>query len=343
MLNVSKKVFWGIALSTALSLVSISGVADYTQHQQSTAFVNKMVSEHGFKAQDINVWLQQAERQERILELIARPAEKTKPWYEYREIFLGADRVKQGLEFWQQYQSELSKAEQQFGVPAHVIVAIIGVETRFGRYKGSYRVLDALATLGFDYPPRSKFFRSELEHFFLLSREQGFDPLNLKGSYAGAMGFGQFISSSYRNYAVDFDGDKVADIINNPVDAIGSVANYFKRHGWKTGQPVVAQAKLSSNTNRSLLSDKPKPQWPLAQLAQQGFSVAKAVPGSEGLIAAPFPLQQSDQEEVWLAFNNFYVITRYNHSRLYAMAVHQLSEEIEAAYQRSQKQMAAAL
>ncbi len=204
--------------------------------------VDELVAEEGFDRQELMKVFAQAQRKDSILEAIARPAEKTKPWYQYREIFLNEKREQQGVEFFNQHRATLLRAEREFGVPAEIIVAIIGVETSYGRVAGSYRVLDALSTLAFDYPPRSPFFTAELKDFLILTRDQGMDPTDLMGSYAGAMGYGQFMPSSYRNYAIDFDHDGKIDIWENPVDAIGSVANYFKQHGWRQGDVVVAAA-----------------------------------------------------------------------------------------------------
>ena len=209
-------------------------------------------------------------------------------------------------------------------MPKALITSIIGVETFYGRNKGSYRVIDSLATLAFDYPPRSKFFSGELEAYLLFVKEQGFDATQVKGSYAGAMGYGQFISSSYRHYAVDFDGDGIVDIVNNPIDAIGSVANYFKMHGWKTGMPVTATAVLDSNTNRQIASKKLKPKLTVAQLEAEGFRSSVKLEQSQKATAMILSGEAGD--EAWIGLKNFYVITRYNHSKLYAMAVYQLSQ-----------------
>ena len=190
------------------------------------------------------------ERKQNILDAIARPAEKTKPWSEYRDVFLTDSRISEGVEFWRANAAALARAQQEYAVPPEIVVAIIGVETRYGRNAGTYRVLDALATLAFDYPPRSDFFRGELTEFLLLAREEGVDPRSLTGSYAGAMGYGQFIPSSFRNYAVDFDGDGKRNIWTNPHDAIGSVANYFGEHGWTADGHVVEPAAITRPQRR---------------------------------------------------------------------------------------------
>lgn len=218
--------------------------ADYTGANVDE-FIAEMTRDYGFASEQLRDLFKQAERKQAILDAISRPAERVKPWKEYRPIFLTDSRVAQGVDFWRENEAALSRAEAEYGVPAEIIVAIIGVETFYGRNTGSHRVIDALSTLGFDYPPRQPFFRQQLKEFLLLTREEQVDPLTLKGSYAGAMGLPQFMPSSFRAYAVDFDGDGHIDIWNNPTDAIGSAASYFKQHGWAAGEPVVARAKVS--------------------------------------------------------------------------------------------------
>ncbi|KZY71107.1 lytic murein transglycosylase B [Oleiphilus sp. HI0071] len=309
-------------------MVFASGVvrADYSEHPLAQSFIDKMVNEHGFEEGFLRDTLKQAERKESILKAISRPAEKRLNWAEYSKIFLTEKRIRFGKEFMLKYAAVLERAESEFGVPKEIITAIIGVETRYGQNKGSYRVLDALTTLGFDYEPRGKFFTKELTQMFLLAREQGFNVADLKGSYAGAMGYGQFISSSYRHYAVDFDGDGVVDILNNPVDAIGSVANYFKEHRWHEGKPVAERADLSDLDYQGLLNKSLKPKYQMADLRAKGLLGFEEVPDDAAVKI--LDLQGDEGQETWLAWHNFYVITRYNHSHLYAMAVYQLSKEI---------------
>ncbi|MBL4828097.1 MAG: lytic murein transglycosylase B [Spongiibacteraceae bacterium] len=296
----------------------------YAHHPKSALFIEKMVNKHGFDRNYLERLMAGAMRKQSILDAISRPAEKTKSWKQYRKIFLTKKRTEQGREFIYLYANALKRAEREFGVPKEIIAAIIGVETSYGRNKGSYRVVDALATLGFDYPPRSQFFSKQLEEFLLLVKEQKFDAEKVKGSYAGAMGYGQFIPSSYRSFAIDFDGDGVADIINNPVDAIGSVANYFKSEGWRTGEMVTSPASVSANYNSDLANKKLKPKHSYAQLREDGYLASVAL--SDDVMVTPLRLKGRDGDEHWLGLKNFYVITRYNHSRLYAMAVYQLSE-----------------
>lgn len=314
------------------STLSCAADTSYEANPLASALVDELVAEEGFEREALLQIMAQAKRQESILEAISRPAEKTKAWWEYRNIFLNQKREDQGVDFWQKHSETLARAEATYGVPASIIVAVIGVETYYGRIAGRYHVLDALATLAFDYPRRSEFFTKELKHYLLLTREQGFDPAQMMGSYAGAMGYGQFMPSSYRSYAVDFDGDGITDIWNNPVDAIGSVANYFKRHGWREGESVVFAATASSDDlsidlfvqGRSGL----KPERTIDQFADAGIKPVEPVPPQALATAMKFELQ--DGFEYWLGLHNFYVITRYNHSAMYAMSVYQLSERLAA-------------
>lgn len=301
-------------------------VLAYVENPQSQAFIDTMVKKHGFDRVYMEAVIGAAERKQPILDAIAKPAEKTLTWGEYRDIFITQTRIDQGREFLVDQQATLARAEKTFGVPRQIIAAILGVETRYGRHTGGYRVVDALATLSFDYPPRSKFFTQQLEEFFLLVREQGFDATTVMGSYAGAMGYGQFIPSSYRGYAVDFDGDKVADIINNPVDAIGSVANYFSKHGWRSGEQVVVAAKTTATVATDMMNPSGRPALTIAELKPKGLVPVTAIAPDTKVI--PLLLDGKAGPEYWLGFDNFYVITRYNHSHMYAMAVYQLSQAL---------------
>ncbi len=314
-------------------LCSPSLFADYSQHEKTEDFVSRMVAEHQFDKAELMTLLGDAKKQQSILDAISRPAEKTKEWFEYRKIFIQDSRINQGVEFWLSNQAVIEQASEKFGVSAEVIVAIIGVETRYGRHKGKYRVLDALTTLGFDYPKRAKFFRGELEHFLLLAREQKQDPRDLKGSYAGAMGYGQFIPSSYRHYAVDFDGDDVIDIWKNTSDAVGSVANYFKRHHWRENAPVLARARIKDDFDKDVLNARSKPKYTLKELEAKGYTLVDMAL-SDDTKAIPLMFVGDHGKEFWLGFDNFYVITRYNRSHLYAMAVWELSQKIKQSFER---------
>ncbi len=314
-----------------LAALSSYAVADYRSSPAAIAFTEDMVARHGMDREWVRAVLAGAERKQSIIDAISRPAEKALEWKAYKKIFLQPDRIEAGAEFWHRHRDTLARAEQRFGVPARIIVAIIGVETKFGRIMGNYRVIDALATLSFDYPPRSRFFTGQLEQYLLLVREQDFDVFALKGSYAGAMGFGQFIPGSYRHYAVDFDNDGVVDILTNPVDAIGSVANYFAVHGWRSGEPVVTRGVRLRDADTTLINDDLKPAHTLAQLQRRGFAPLQRLPAeAAGNVVG---LTGDEGEEYWIGLHNFYVITRYNHSRLYAMAVWQLSQLIGDQYE----------
>ena len=304
----------------------------YAGRPEVNGFIDEMVEKHGFERAALETLFGQVEKKQSILDAISRPAE-AKPWHEYRPIFLTPSRIDGGVQYWRENRDVLDKAAEKFGVDPRVVVAIIGVETRYGRHAGRYRVADALATLAFDYPPRAKFFRSELEQFLLLTREERVDPLEAKGSYAGAMGHGQFIPSSYREYAVDFDGDGHRDLWHSRYDIIGSVANYLSRHGWQHRAPVAHPGQVSGNDYHAYLDKGLKPATPLGKLRAAGVRVADDLP--DDLPAALLELEGKHGPEYWVGFNNFYVITRYNRSPLYAMAVHQLSEEIEKQYLRA--------
>ena len=291
--------------------------------EQVRKFADRMASQHGFAAEEVRAVLADAEVKQNILDAISRPAEKTKPWHEYRKIFLTDERIDLGVDFWAEHKAAIDQASARFGVDPAMLVAIVGVETFYGRRTGSFRVLDALATLGFRYPPRSEFFQRELEEFFLLTREQALDPREPKGSYAGAMGAPQFISSSYRAYAVDGDGDGRVDLWNSWPDVISSVANYFSVHGWETDGPVTTRAteRGTVEPGSGLKLDNT-----VAGLEKAGVRFDPAVGGEAP--ATLIELEAADGLEYWVAYKNFYVITRYNRSRLYAMAAHDLARAI---------------
>ena len=315
------------------TLVSATSLADYSKHPSANDFISFMVDEHQFEQAQVESWLQSAKRQESIIKAMRRPAEKAKPWHDYRKIFVTETRTNRGLQFWRENQQTLERAEQEFGVDPAIIVSIIGIETNYGRNLGSYNVIDALATLAFDYyteiekrESRRKFFTTQLEHLLLLSREQGKDPLTLKGSYAGAMGWGQFMPNSYRHYAVDYDNDNFADIWSNPTDAIGSVANYFAKHGWKEGQPVATRAHVDGDMDETHINSMKRPKLTVMMLQDQGYKAISKI--DEDLTASPIRLTAKFGQEYWLGFHNFYVIGRYNPRTKYAMAVFQLSQDL---------------
>lgn len=299
------------------------------------AFIGEMAAEHGFAVRDLERWIAAAKFQPKVVELMSRPIVEPPKWFEYAPQFLAPARVERGVAFWNANSEALARAEQRTGVPAEVVVAIIGVETYYGRYTGSHRVIDALATLAFDYPRRATFFRGELREFLLLAREQGFSPLVPKGSFAGAMGLPQFMPGSYRRYALDFDGSGRADLFGSAEDAIGSVANYLARHDWQRGQPVILPARIEPDRRDGVarrLDGGLSERRSIAAWAEEGVT-ADSLPTD----LAPEPVgvlvleEGAAEASHWLAFHNFYVITRYNRSRLYATAVWRLAQAIRAA------------
>ncbi|WP_339081341.1 lytic murein transglycosylase B [Pseudomonas sp. TMP9] len=321
---------WMVRTAPWLALVGVCGAvqpalaSDYQQSPQVAEFIGEMTRDYGFAGEQLVGMFAEVERKQAILDAISRPAEKVKQWKDYRPIFITDARINNGVAFWKLHEETLARAEAEYGVPAQVIVAIIGVETSYGGNTGSWRVMDALSTLAFDYPPRSPFFRKELREFLLLTREEQVEPLSLKGSYAGAMGLPQFMPSSFRAYAVDFDGDGHINIWTNPVDAIGSVASYFKRHAWQPGQPVVSAATVKGAQVDQGLTVGLDPVKTAAELRALGWTSAD--PLADDLPVTAFRLEGAEGPEHWLGLPNFFVITRYNRSVMYAMAVNQLAE-----------------
>ncbi len=316
-------------LLSGLLVCSFTIKAEIINQQE---FIQNMVVQHGLDEFRLNYLFKQAKVKKSILKVMFRPStgKKATPWYKYRRRFVTSKRIKDGVKYWQRNASALERAQWHYGVPAEIIVAIIGVETLYGQNKGHFRVLDALTTLAFHYPRRADFFRQELEHYLLLTDEEGLDPLKQKGSYAGAMGIGQFMPSSFRRYAVDFDNDGRRDIWKNNVDAIGSVANYFNSHGWESGQPVIIATQIRPNAVDTLLGLKFKPEYSLAFLKRKGLLYHGDEPNStKGMF---IDLETEIGTVYWLGFQNYYVITRYNRSKRYAMAVYQLAQEIANRY-----------
>ena len=315
------------------------------QREDIRNFIDEVSTRHQLDQEAVQALLAEGRHQPRIIEAISRPAERVLRWWEYRERLVSAQRVEMGRAFWQEHRDLLRDIESRSGVEAHYITAIIGIETNYGRNKGSWRVLDALMTLGFDYPPRGRFFRSELEHFLLLAKEEGLDPKETLGSYAGAMGAQQFMPSSYRRFAVNQDmastpGER--NLFTDWADVMASVANYFLAHGWQPGAPVLAEASAPAGTMAGLDRSNLRLHTTLAQLAEQGVEVkhiTRETAGATSNAWAPdtavmlLPAELPDAEQVRVGFNNFQVITRYNRSILYAMAVHDLAlaikEEVE--------------
>ena len=310
----------------SIPLVVAAG-GSYGTRKDVADYVEDVAQEHGFDASRLKSLLGAVAFRKDIIDRISRPAEKVWTWGRYKRQLVDEQRVVEGVKFWRAHRETLSRAEEVYGVAPEVVVAIIGIETRYGRITGSFPVLESLMTLGFDYPARAGFFRKELTEFLLLAREEGKDPTALNGSYAGAMGYGQFISSSYRHYAVDFDGDDVRDIWHNPVDAIGSIANYFHKHRWQGGHPRALRVSLSRPiADLSTALDQTER---VSDYLALGV-IAPSLPTN--LTARLYEVEGENGTEHWLALHDFYVITRYNRSHLYALAVHHLADLIKSRY-----------
>lgn len=307
----------------------------YAQRAEVRAFIAELAAEEGFDARALRRLFARARYQPKVIAAISRPVLAPPKWYEYAPRFLDPERVDAGLLFWHDHAAVLSRAEHELGVPQEVIVAILGVETYYGRNLGNYPVFDALTTLAFDYPRRTAFFRSELKQFLLLAREQGISPLVPKGSYAGAMGPAQFMPSSIRAYGLDFDADGRVDLVGDFDDAIGSVAHYLARHGWQSGQPIMEPMRIDTDGAeegiRRQLEDGLTDRRSLAAWVHEGVTgfmiPGDLAPDAAGLLM----LEEADAPSYWLVFNNWYVLTRYNQSRLYAAAVWKLAQALKAA------------
>ena len=319
-----KKIFARLLFCCGL-IISFNALAAIEETELFNGFVNTMVEKHQFDDAALKQLFQSVEIKENIIKAMERPAEGL-PWYKYRKIFMTDKRILGGVTFWQENEVALLEVESKTGVPAEIIVAIIGVETQYGGNTGHHRVIDALSTLGFAYPKRSQFFLGELESFLILCREEKMNPLEPTGSYAGAMGIPQFMPSSYRAYAADFENDKKRDIWNNPADAIASVANYFIKHNWQKGGDVAFPVTTEGDTYQQALTEGLKPD--LKWLDLQALSVSSQQTLKQDEIVKLLSYQQEEQNDLWVGLHNFYVITRYNHSSLYAMAVYQLSQAV---------------
>jgi membrane-bound lytic murein transglycosylase B len=297
-----------------------------THRSDVKSFIAEMADQHAFKKKELRKLLAAAQSQPAILEAMERPAEKAKLWYEYRPIFVSERRIREGTEFWLAHRQELDRASVRSGVAPEYLTAILGVETYYGRLTGTYRVLDALATLAFDYPPRAKFFRDELEQFFLLTRDFNLDPLTVKGSYAGAMGAPQFMPSNYRRYAVDANADGRVDLWTSWPDVCASVGNYLKEHGWNPGEPVLSEASVDPDKAADLDGRKLALDETVGSLRAKGVNFDTSMPSDAP--AMLIAVDEADGVHWRVGYNNFYVITRYNHSALYAMAVYELAAAV---------------
>ena len=321
-------------LVTALALAIALGTpaaahASYAGREDARAFAAEIASRHALDATEIERALAGARHDPEVIRLITPPTRKgVRSWHSYRARFLDRTRIDGGMRFWREHADTLARAERETGVPAEVIVAIIGVETIYGRNTGNFETLSTLATLAFDYPPRAELFRRELEALFLLAREQGRDPASYYGSFAGALGYPQFLPSSMRAYALDFDHSGAIDFESDPIDAIGSVANYLRAHGWQAGAPVAERARLSPATETaSLVAAGIEPTLAPAVLADNGVTTADG--RTAAAVATLVDLETPGSgTEYWLGYRNFYVITRYNRSSFYAMSVFELAEAL---------------
>lgn len=318
----------GLVLSLFMHSSGLLAAEPFLTRDDVRRYIADISAEHQLDPYRLANLFAAVEPQESVLSAIARPAEKALTWAQYRPIFIKQKRVIEGRVFMQDYAEELAQAQAAFGVPANIIASIIGVETYYGKVTGKHGVLASLATLAFDYPPRAKFFKSELTEFLILSQIENWDVISVKGSYAGAMGWPQFISSSYREYAIDFDRDGATDLFNSVPDAIGSVANYLRRHGWVTDAPIAEPLTFKESNRRAvkaLVRRSLKPAIASKTLSNMGFEV------DEGAPVSVMVLKGKTGEEAWVGYTNFYTITRYNHSALYALAVYQLSEQLASS------------
>jgi peptidoglycan lytic transglycosylase B len=303
----------------------------YAERPEVQAFVHQLVERHGFVRGELQRVFKRVKRADPVLDAIARPAERVRTWEEYRALLITERRMAEGVEFWRKYRHTLERAERRYGVRPEYVVAIIGVETFYGRNTGNWRVVDALTTLAFDYPPRASFFRSELEHYLLFARAAGIDVFSVRGSYAGAMGLPQFMPSSARAYAVDFDGNGHIDLLKSRADAIGSVGNFLKQHGWQRDADVLVDARVQGDAWRPFADGGFEPKHSMVALRQAGIEFDSPQPAgaSVALIELASAEKPSDYR---VGLRNFYVITRYNRSAFYAAAVADLARELRRGY-----------
>lgn len=304
----------------------------YAKRPEVRAFIREMVEEHGFVERELLYLFSRARRMEPILQAISAPAETSRSWREYRDILISERRLSGGIEFWNKHRAALERAEREYGVAPEYVVAIIGVETLYGRNTGRWRVIDALATLAFDYPPRADFFRQELASYLLLSRDEGINVFSMRGSYAGAFGIPQFMPGSARRYAVDFDGSGAIDLHRSPVDAVGSVANFLSRHGWQPGGEVMFEALVQGEGYRAFADGRLEPKYAVAELLSAGVEAVALPEELAGESATLIELASAGYpSEFRLGLQNFYVLTRYNRSAFYATAVAELAKALRKA------------
>ena len=319
--------FFAIFSFQALAAEVLQG--DYKNRDDVNAFIERVAKKSDYSEAELVALFSTVKKQEQLFDRLNRPAERALKWFEYRRIFLKPKRISKGVEFWKEHRVLLDEVSQKTGVPPEIIVAIIGVETFYGIYRGKDPVFDSLVTVAFDYPKRAKFFTRELEEFLLLVKEQNLQIREIKGSYAGAMGMPQFISSSYRRYAVDYDGDGQINLFDSIEDIVGSVANYFVDHGWQRGKTVVHPLIALEDNSVDELKPTIKTDYKWRELESKGLVARKKF--AKDSAVSLIKLEQKTHPEYWAGLKNFYVITRYNHSQLYAMAVYQLSRQIKSS------------
>jgi len=314
---------WLFAFLLSVCFSTQAATTPYSKRPEVRAYIKEMVARHGFVEKELVYLFSRVKREDKVLEAIAAPAEKVRTWPEYREMLVNERRIAGGAAFWRAHRAALTRAERDFGVPAEYIVAIIGVETQYGRNVGKWRVVDALTTLAFDYPPRADFFRDELTSYLLLARDEGIDVFATRGSYAGAFGIPQFMPGSARRYAVDFDGSGSIDLHRSPSDALGSVANFLQRHGWQTGKDVLLPAKLQGEAWKQYADGSLEPRRTVAELARAGVEVPAGHAEEKAVLV------QLADDDARVGLQNFYVLTRYNRSAYYAAAAFELARAVK--------------
>lgn len=316
-----------VVLAAVFFACATDALAQRALPPEIEAFVDEMVQKHQFERERLRRVFSQVRARPAVIRAISAPI-TARPWHEFRARYVNPGRITEGVRFWERNAPALARASAKFGVPEEIIVATIGIETRYGRNTGTFGVLEALATLAFHYPPRAELFRGELEQYLLLMREAGLNVLGTRGSYAGAMGIPQFLPSSYRQFALDFNGDGKRDLWNTAADAIGSVANYYQSFGWRAGGLIAVPAEVGESDVEAVIAAGIRPHLKMADLLQQG--VTPLAPVAEDAEAALFMVESDHGPQFWLGLNNFYVITRYNRSVNYALAVYELARELRA-------------
>jgi len=300
---------------------------NFVKRSDVQTFIQKMVKKYKFDEKTLDNLFAEAKIYPQVIQQVTRPLEK-QPWDIYQMLFVNEWRIQHGVDFWIKYADAFHRAESQFGIPPGIIIATIGIETKYGQKTGDYRVFDSLTNLAFNHTTRADFFRKELEQFLLLTRDEGLDPLKVMGSYAGAIGQPQFMPSSYRYYAVNFSQSGKTDLMNNEIDVIGSIANYYKKHGWHVNEPVAIQAVATGSRFDYLTPDEKNASFTIAELANYGILPKENVKAAQNLKVKVIVLENRYSKEYWLVFHNFGVIKRYNTNNQYAMAVYQLSNYI---------------